>query len=76
MSALRAIILAAGKGTRMKSATPKVLHEVCGRPILDFVLDVANKVGSLKTCVVLGYGIEKVRARLSKDILSVEQKKL
>ena len=35
---LRAIVLAAGKGTRMKSATPKVLHELCGRPMLWYTL--------------------------------------
>lgn len=76
MSGLRTIILAAGKGTRMKSAIPKVLHEVCGRPLIDYVLDVSFKVGSLKTCVVLGHGIEKVRARLAPGVICVEQKKL
>lgn len=73
---MRTIILAAGKGKRMRSATPKVLHEVCNRPLIDYVLDVSRKAGSLRTCVVLGHGIEKVRARLPRDILAVEQKKL
>ena len=40
-SGLRAVILAAGLGTRMKSRTPKVLHEICGRPMLAYVMDAA-----------------------------------
>lgn len=76
MSSLATIILAAGKGTRLKSDLPKVLHEVCGQPLIDYVLDVAQRVGSTKTCVVLGHGIEKVQARLPQGILTVEQKQL
>src|SRR5579884_3419750 len=41
----RAIVLAAGKGTRMKSARPKVLHELCGRPMLWFVLEALRGAG-------------------------------
>lgn len=76
MAQLATIILAAGKGTRLKSDLPKVLHEVCGRALIDYVLDAVKDVGSLKTCVVLGHGIEKVRAHLPQGILSVEQKQL
>jgi bifunctional UDP-N-acetylglucosamine pyrophosphorylase/glucosamine-1-phosphate N-acetyltransferase len=76
MAQLATMVLAAGKGTRMKSATPKVLHPVCGRPLIEYVLDVALQVGSLKTCVVLGHGIEKVQKHLPKNVLTVEQKKL
>jgi bifunctional UDP-N-acetylglucosamine pyrophosphorylase/glucosamine-1-phosphate N-acetyltransferase len=61
MAELRTIILAAGKGTRMKSERPKVLHQVCGVPILQYVLDVARAAGSLKTYVVCGYQLEAVR---------------
>ena len=39
MSGTAAVVLAAGLGTRMKSATPKVLHPLCGRPMLAYVLD-------------------------------------
>ena len=42
---IRAIVLAAGKGTRMKSSTAKVLHELCGRPMLWFVLSALRKAG-------------------------------
>ncbi len=54
----RAIILAAGKGTRMKSDLSKVLHPVCGRPVIDYVLDVTR---SLKTYIVVGHGAEQVK---------------
>ena len=43
----RAIVLAAGKGTRMKSARPKVLHELCGRPMLWYVLEAVRKAGAI-----------------------------
>ncbi len=76
MQELNTIILAAGKGTRMKSDTPKVLHQVCGKPMLQYVLDISKSVGSLKTCVVLGHKCDSVKDFLSKDFLTVEQKKL
>ncbi len=76
MAQLATIILAAGKGTRLKSELPKVLHEVCGWPLIDYVLDVVQKCGSSKTCVVLGHGIKKVQAHLPQGILTVEQKQL
>lgn len=59
----------------MKSDLPKVLHPVCGRPMIDYVVDVAKAVGSLKICAVLGYQIDRVRSHLPKDIFCVEQKK-
>ena len=52
--ALRAVVLAAGKGTRMNSARPKVLHDAAGRPILDYVLDLCTELGA-ETVVVIGY---------------------
>ena len=76
MKDLRTIILAAGKGTRMTSDVPKVLHEVCGKPIIDYVVDVARAAGSLKTYIVLGHKIEEVKKHLSPDLMAVEQKKL
>ena len=48
------IILAAGEGTRMKSAIPKVLHPICGKPMLAYVLDLAKKLKLSKTLVVVG----------------------
>jgi bifunctional UDP-N-acetylglucosamine pyrophosphorylase/glucosamine-1-phosphate N-acetyltransferase len=58
---LKTIILAAGKGTRFNSRVPKVLHEVCGKPVLDYVIDTAKAAGSLKTYVVVGHEAELVR---------------
>lgn len=76
MSGLKTVILAAGKGTRMKSERPKVLHEVNGRVVLDYVLDVSKSVGSLKTYIVLGYKADEVKGILPKGIDVVLQKKL
>lgn len=57
-------ILAAGQGTRMKSALPKVLHHLAGRPLLAHVLDTAAAVGAKEICIVHGHGAEQVRAAL------------
>ena len=76
MKELRTIILAAGKGTRMKSVVPKVLHPVCGKPIIQYVLDVAKALGSLKTYVVLGYKSEVVKNALEGQIVPVVQPKM
>lgn len=65
MSAL-AIILAAGKSTRMKSALPKVLHEVCGRPMIDYVLDAARAAGVSRIVAVVGHRADLVQASLAR----------
>src|SRR5688500_15823264 len=57
---LSAVILAAGKSTRMKSALPKPLHEICGRPMLAFILDAALAAGADKVFVVVGYGKDAI----------------
>ena len=57
-----AVVLAAGQGKRMKSATPKVLHEVAGRPMLARVVDVARAAGCDPIVVVVGHGGDAVRA--------------
>jgi bifunctional UDP-N-acetylglucosamine pyrophosphorylase/glucosamine-1-phosphate N-acetyltransferase len=62
-----AIILAAGHGKRMKSERAKVLHEVCGRPMIRYVVDAARGAGARTIVVVVGYGAEQVRACLDKD---------
>lgn len=58
---LHVVILAAGQGTRMKSAKPKVLHAIAGKPMLDHVLGTARALGSAACHVVVGHGGEKVR---------------
>ena len=59
------VILAAGKGTRMKSDLPKVLHKVCGKSMLEHVIDAAKGVGSTRELVVIGSGAELVRQSIA-----------
>jgi bifunctional UDP-N-acetylglucosamine pyrophosphorylase / glucosamine-1-phosphate N-acetyltransferase len=61
MSDLNIIILAAGKGTRMRSDLPKVLHAVSGEPILHHVIDAARQLNPQKIIVVYGFGGEQVQ---------------
>jgi bifunctional UDP-N-acetylglucosamine pyrophosphorylase/glucosamine-1-phosphate N-acetyltransferase len=56
-----AIILAAGKGTRMKSDRPKVMHEVCGRPMLAWVLEACASAGCRPLLTVIGHQPDRVR---------------
>ncbi len=65
MSGPVAIVLAAGRSTRMKSAVPKVLHEICGRKMIDYVLDAARAAGVERLVVVVGHEAEQVKAGLS-----------
>ena len=64
MNNLVSVILAAGKGTRMKSELVKVLHCVAGRPMLAYTVDVAEAVGSSRIIVVAGHQKDKVEAAL------------
>ena len=61
MQEMVAVILAAGKGTRMKSALPKVLHAVGGRPMLRHVMTAAEQAGAKRTLVVIGFGGDQVQ---------------
>ena len=62
---LGVVILAAGAGTRMRSAIPKVLHPLAGRPMLAHVLDAAARIGAARTVVVYGHEGEQVRAAMA-----------
>jgi bifunctional UDP-N-acetylglucosamine pyrophosphorylase/glucosamine-1-phosphate N-acetyltransferase/UDP-N-acetylglucosamine pyrophosphorylase len=62
-----AIVLAAGKGTRMKSELPKVLVPVCGRPMIRYVLDALREAGFGRILVVVGYRSDMVRQELDGD---------
>ena len=64
---LEVIILAAGKGTRMRSAIPKVLHKLAGKPLLEHVVATARKLSPTKIHVVVGHGSEQVSAAVSGD---------
>lgn len=77
--ATAAIVLAAGQSRRMKSETPKVLHLVCGRPMIEHVLDAARDAGVTRLIVVVGHKADQVQQALAHhdDVefaLQVEQK--
>lgn len=70
-----AIILAAGKGTRMKSSKPKVLHEILGQSMLEHVIQTLDEAGVKKPLVVVGHGAEEVEKILvTKCVETVFQK--
>lgn len=76
MSELVVVILAAGKGTRMKSSLPKVLHKVGGMPMLQHVLDVADAAGAARKVVVVGHEaelVEKMVGEQAQIALQAEQ---
>jgi len=75
LSGFGCIILAAGKGTRFKSETPKVLHELHGKPILQNLLDVVGELGFGKPVVVIGHKAKKVRDFLKDKAIAVVQKR-
>jgi bifunctional UDP-N-acetylglucosamine pyrophosphorylase/glucosamine-1-phosphate N-acetyltransferase len=65
MTDLHVVILAAGKGTRMKSAVPKVLHPLAGRPLIEHVLRTVDSFKTASTVLVVGHGADQVQAALS-----------
>ena len=71
---LETLILAAGKGTRMKSKLPKVLHKIGGKPMLRHVIDAAKRAGSTREVVVIGAGAEMVEQEIA-DVEFVMQVK-
>ncbi|MEM1290585.1 MAG: bifunctional UDP-N-acetylglucosamine diphosphorylase/glucosamine-1-phosphate N-acetyltransferase GlmU [Cyanobacteria bacterium P01_H01_bin.162] len=74
-SQLAVVVLAAGKGTRMKSALPKVLHPLGGRSLVECVLDSLSEVNPVRRLVVVGYEADQVRTALShlEGVTFVEQ---
>ena len=61
------IILAAGKGTRMKSPKPKILHKIAGKYLIDFCVELANRIKSKETIVVVGEEHKKVTKNALSD---------
>lgn len=66
------VILAAGKGTRMKSETPKCLHELCGRSMLGWVLGAAEGLSPDRIVVVVGHGAAEVEAAARRELPGVD----
>ena len=75
--ALNVVILAAGKGTRMKSDLPKVLHKVAERPMVQHVIDTARALGAEKPQLVYGYGADALKTAMGEQplhwVLQAEQ---
>lgn len=67
MENLKAIILAAGEGTRMKSKKSKVLHEIMRKPMLSYVIDTAKACGAESVCVVVGHQAEQVQQAIQEQ---------
>lgn len=73
-SKLHIVILAAGIGKRMKSALPKVLHELAGKPMLSHVLSCAQELLPYRVCIVIGHGGEQVQEQIqSEEVVWVRQ---
>lgn len=73
VSPLHVVVLAAGKGTRMRSELPKVLHRAGGLPLIDWVLRLARGLNPASITVVVGHGADAVRAALPADVRTVLQ---
>ena len=75
MGEILPIILAAGRGVRMASGVPKVLHKLLGRPILSYVIDAVRGLGLKRICVVVGYKAEKIMKVFEQpEIIFIEQR--
>ncbi|MQM72350.1 MAG: hypothetical protein DUD26_04940 [Eubacteriaceae bacterium] len=73
MKQTKAVILAAGKGTRMRSRMAKVLHPICGKTLIDHVINANREAGIQEIAAVIGYQADAVSAALPKDVVSFEQ---
>lgn len=65
---VKAVILAAGKGTRMKSDKPKVVHKALGRPMVYYSIEAAKEAGADSVCVIVGYKADEVRAAIEESV--------
>ena len=75
MKDIATIILAAGEGTRMKSSLPKVLHNICGKPMLEYLIDNVNAIGIDKVIVIVGHKAELVKKKI-RGISCIKQDEL
>ena len=73
MHNLVAVIMAAGKGTRMKSKLPKVMHSLAGKTLIEHVLDTVTQVGIERPLVIVGHGREEIKAHISQRAELVAQ---
>lgn len=68
MDRLKAIILAAGKGTRMQSDLPKVIHEIDHQPMVEYVIHATKEAGAQEVCLIIGYQAEAVRECVTSEV--------
>ena len=75
MERIKAVILAAGKGTRMKSELPKVIHTALGKPMVEYVIEAALGAGAHKEdiCLVVGHKADMVKRTVGDDVQYVLQ---
>lgn len=69
MDVVSAMILAAGEGKRMKSKHPKVSHRICGKPMVQYVIDAVESAGVKKVVVVVGHGAEEVKSCVRSSVV-------
>lgn len=72
---LKAVILAAGQGTRMKSKLPKVVHKVMGKCMVEHAITAAKEAGAEEICVVVGHGADIVKKEITSEVTFVTQDK-
>ncbi len=70
MSDLDIVVLAAGKGTRMKSSIPKVLHQIAGKPMLSHIIETAESLDPKAIVLVVGHEGDAVKKSISSDQLT------
>ena len=68
MENLKAVILAAGKGTRMESDLPKVIHTIDQKPMVEYVIDAVKEAGIQQICLIVGYKAEEVKNAVTSDV--------
>lgn len=71
---VKAVILAAGQGTRMKSKTPKVLHKVMDKAMVQYSINAARQAGAEDICIIVGHGADEVKQEIGGGVTFVEQK--
>lgn len=72
---LKAVILAAGQGTRMKSKLPKVVHKIMGKCMVEHAITAAKEAGADEICVVVGHGADIVKSEIKSEVTFVTQDK-
>ncbi len=73
---IKTIILAAGQGTRMKSSLPKVLHQICGKPMINILLDSVKQTNIQDITVVIGPDMEKISYAVAPEKTVIQERRL